>query len=250
MEEKYMRKIRSFILVCILLSTSVVQFNSGVPQIVNAKPLTPQKYLNKQLATVSLYTFEKERTRQYQVQLSVDDANELTTLMMKWADAQSINPYGSVTDRLQHQFLNALRLRLALPEEVVGDLLNALSIVSGSRDHGVKSRFASVSLPRYEQRVSVFRASITSTGAGILVPMFLTPRPRLITIWRADPGKTLATNYITKLGYNATGPHLGIALGFIGVGFSSRIPNESRYLLVGGALMTVLFGDTITKIVP
>jgi hypothetical protein len=251
MEEKYKRKIRGFTLVCIfLLSASIVPFNSGVPQTVNAKPLTPHEHMNKQLATVSLYTFEKERTRQYQVQLSVDDVNELTTLVMKWADAQRINPYADVTERLQHQFLNALRQHWALPDEVIGDLLNAFSMLSGARDHAAIARFASVSLPRYEQRETVFRASITSTGAGILVPMFLSPRPRLITIWRADSGKTLATNYITKFGYNATGPHLGIALGFIGVGFSSRVPNESRYLLVGGALMTVLFGDTITEIVP
>jgi hypothetical protein len=170
--------------------------------------------------------------------------------MMKWADAQSINPYADVTNRLHNQLLNALRQHWTLPDQAIGDLLNAFSMLSGARDHAAKVKFASVSLPKYGQRETVFRASITSSGAGILVPMFLSPRPRLITIWRADSGQTLATNYITKFGFNATGPHLGIALGFIGVGFSSRVPNQSRYVLVGGALMTVLFGDTITEIVP
>jgi hypothetical protein len=251
MEEKYKRKIHSFTLACIFLfSASIVPFDCGGPQTVNAKQFTPHDHTNKQLATVSLYTFEKEKTRQYQVQLSVDDANELTTLMMKWAYAQSINPNTDVTYRLQHQVLIALRQHWVLPDEVIVDLLNAFSLSSGARDHSAIARFASATLPRYAQRETVFRASITSSGAGILVPMFLTPRPRLITIWRSDSGKTLSIDYITKFGFNATGPHLGIALGFIGVGFSSRVPNESRYLLVGGALMNVLFGDNITEIVP
>jgi hypothetical protein len=251
MEKKYKRKIRSIALICIfLLSASIFPLNNAVLHIVNARLLTAHEHMNQQQATVSLYTFEKERTRQYQVHLSVDDANELTNLVVKWAEAQSINPSTNVAERLQDQLLKAFRQHWVLPDEIIDDLLHASPRSPNDWDHAAASKFAFLSLPRYEQREKVFRASITSTGAGILVPMLLSPRPRLTTIWRADSGKTLATNWITKAGYNATGPHLGIALGFIGVGFSSRVPNESRYVLVGDALMTVLFGDTITAITP
>ena len=235
MEEKYKGKIRCFFLVCIFLFVAcLVPLNTGGLQTTNTTQLTPNGPANRQLATVTLSIFENGRTRLYQAKLSVDDANELTMLMMKWADAQNTNLHTEVLNLLQQQFLTALRQHWELPDEAMRTF----------------ERFSPGSLPRYQQRETVFKASITSSGSGLMVPMFLAPRPRLITIWRADTGKTLATNYITKYGYNATGPHLGIALGFIGVGFSSRVPNETRYVMVGGALMTVLFGDTITQIVP
>jgi hypothetical protein len=227
MEEKYMRYLRCLFLVCIFLfSACIVPINNEIPPSADARLLTFQELTNTQQATITLYTFEQGKTQQYQVKLSVDEAKELTALMMKWVNAQTANPQTADIDHLQIQFLSVLREHLAIPPEM--------------------TRF----FTKYSQREKVFQASITSSGAGLLVPMFPAPRPRIITLWRADSGKTLATNYATKFGYNATGPHLGIALGFIGVGFSSRIPNQSRYVLVGGALLVLLYGDNITEIVP
>jgi hypothetical protein len=250
MEEKYKGKIRLITLMSVFLFiTSNLFFDAGMLQSANAMQHSTALSLNRQ-ATISLYTFEKENTRCYHVELSIDDATEITNLLVQWVHAKGTNPAPNVMDRMQRELLGALRQHLALPDEAVRNLLNAFSAPTAPRHRVAMSRFSHWWLPDYQKQEKVFRASITSTGAGILIPMALTPRPRLTTIWRADSGKTLAIDWVTKYGYNATGPHLGVALGFIGVGFSSRIPNESRYVLVGGALLTVLFGDTITQIVP
>ncbi len=235
MEEKYKRYVRGFSLVCILLfATFVIPLNNKGPKTVDARLITAREPTITQQAIVTLYTFERGRTRQYQTELAPADAEELTALMIKWADAQRAIPRSEVADQWKDQLLNALNQHWALPIDAVTSIV----------------RCSSLSLSRYEQRKTVFRASITSSGSGLLVPMFLAPRPRLITIWKADSGKTLATNYITKSGYNATGPHLGVAVGFIGVGFSSRVASNRQYVMVGGALIAVLFGDSITPIVP
>jgi hypothetical protein len=250
MEEKYKGKIRIGTLVCVfLLFASNLPLDAGMLQTANAMQHSNVRSLN-QHATISLYTFEKENTRCYPIELSIDDATEITNLIVQWVDAIRTNPSPEAMDQLQRELLGALRQHWVLPDEAVRTLLSAFSTSTAPREHAAMSRFSHGWFPVYEKREKVVRASITSTGAGILIPMAVSPRPHLTTIWRADSGKTLAIDWVTKYGYNATGPHLGVAFGFVGVGFSSRIPNESRYVLVGGSLLTVLFGDTITQIVP
>jgi hypothetical protein len=250
MEEKYKGKIRIGTLVCVfLLFASNLPLDAGMLQTANAMQHSNVRSLN-QHASISLYTFEKENTRCYPIELSIDDAKEITNLIVQWVDAIRTNSSPKVMDRLQRELLSALRQHWVLPEEAIKEVLSAFSTPSAPRGHTMIPRFFHGFFPLYEKREKVVRASITSSGAGILIPMALTPRPHLTTFWIADSGKTLAIDWVTKYGYNVTGPHLGAAIGFIGVGFSSRIPNEHQYVLVGGALLAVLFGDTITQIVP
>ncbi|HVQ00946.1 MAG TPA: hypothetical protein VMT57_05480 [Candidatus Thermoplasmatota archaeon] len=247
MEEKYKGNTCIVLFVCILLFIpTILPLDAGMHQTANAI----QGPSLKQQAAISLCIFEKGTTRCYHSKLSVDDVTMITNLMMNYLEVQTTAPLSKVKNRLEGELRNSLHQFLALPDEAIQDVLSAFSTQGVSREATSMSRFSRGVLPLYEKKEKVVRASITSSGAGVLIPIALTPRPRLTAIWKADSGKTLATNWVTKYGYNATGPHLGVAVGFIGVGFSSRVPNEHQYVLVGGALLALLYGDTIVPIVP
>jgi len=105
-----------------------------------------------------------------------------------------------------------------------------------------------LTFPGKQENVS--HCSISSNGSGILIPMFLFPRPRLITLWVANSGTTFAINLDTLKGFNASGHHIGLAVGFIGIGFTYGSSKMSHYIVVGRAYKVKLYGENISAYPP
>jgi hypothetical protein len=118
------------------------------------------------------------------------------------------------------------------------------------KKHSVASSQEPWLLPIPGKQESVSPCSVSSNGSGSLIPMFLFPRPRLVTLWVAYSGTTFAINPKTLKGFNASGYHIGLAVGFIGVGFTYRSSKVSHYVVVGRALKVKLYGENVSAYPP
>lgn len=105
-------------------------------------------------------------------------------------------------------------------------------------------------LPFPKKQESVSHCSISGNGSGVLIPMFLFPRPRLVTLWVANLGTTFAINNATQKGFKASGYHIGLAVGFIGIGFTYGSSKMSHYIVVGRAYKVMLYGENISAYPP
>jgi len=249
--EKYMKKIVAGVLVCLFLFTaSILPSFEGSSQTMHTIKNITFQHMNQQTATVSFYTFDKTRTQKHQIVLSLDDAMELYTLVKEWKNAKITKPQSKDTDQLQRQLLGALdKFGMQLKDAMV-EVIHALSIPKNFQENSTASSQTSCLLSVYGNQGTVLNCSISGNGSGLLIPMFLFPRPRIATFWIATSGTTFAVNLDTMKGFNATGPHLGIALGFIGIGISFISPGASHYVVVGHALKALLFGKNVSAYPP
>jgi hypothetical protein len=246
-----MKKNIAGVLVCLFLFTaSILPSFEGSSQTMHAIKNTAVQQMNQQTATVSFYTFDKTRTQKHQIVLSLDDAMELYTLVKAWNDAKIVSPQTNDTSQLQRQLLKALDKYGMLSKDAMAKVIHSLSIPKNFQENSTASSQASCLLSVYGNQGTVLNCSISSNGSGLLIPMFLFPRPRIATFWIATSGTTFAVNIDTMKGFNATGPHLGVALGFIGIGISFISPGASHYVVVGHALKALLFGKNVSPYPP
>jgi hypothetical protein len=201
--------------------------------------------MNQQTATVSFYTFDKTRTQKYQMRLSLNDAVELFNLVKEWKEAMIITPQSKDTTILRRQVISSLDKNRVLSKNALDDVIHLFSDLKNFQECTPASSLFSRSLSFSGNRGTVLRCSISSNGSGLLIPAFLFPRPRIATFWIANSGTTFETNIDTKTGFNASGPHLGLALGFIGIGISIMVPGVSHFVIVGYAYIGLLFGKNI-----
>jgi hypothetical protein len=78
--------------------------------------------------------------------------------------------------------------------------------------------------------------SLGGDGSGLLIPLFMLPRPRLVMFWLGN-GESTTANLLTSKGYVAGGAQTGSAFGFTGIGLSYAVPGYSLYGFVGYALL-------------
>ena len=69
----------------------------------------------------------------------------------------------------------------------------------------------------------MFSAALAAKASGILIPLFLLPRPRVAMLWLGT-GISSAANLLTGKGYIAGGVQTGVAFGFMGIGISYADP--------------------------
>jgi hypothetical protein len=97
--------------------------------------------------------------------------------------------------------------------------------------------------------------NFASTGSGSalpiiifprLIPILLTPIPRLFVRWSTFEGVTSCGGLRSGKGFIATGTQRGTALGFWGIGFSIFLPPIKVYGLLGYALYASVNAENIT----
>ncbi len=103
-------------------------------------------------------------------------------------------------------------------------------------------------------RASEFFNNYASTGWGIAIPVIIFPRvipiilsplPRIFLHWSAKVGMTSCGGLLTNTGFQALGEQRGFALGFWGIGFSIYLPPLKSYGLFGYALFTSVAANNI-----
>jgi hypothetical protein len=186
---------------------------------------------------VRVYVYEKTRTVRNQVILSYDDTLALYRLVTQWQNSwESSN--NQDLPILQQRLITALENYKLISTNAVPSVFIVPERVQDQIPRGGAN-------PIPDERGTVLRCSISGNGSGVLLPTFLLPRPRLATIWIASSGTTFAVNKDTQAGYSAIGAHVGLALGFIGIGIFFRTPGVSHYVVVGYALWALLSGDNV-----
>ena len=239
------------IIVCLFFcgSTLLPTINGSLTSI---NPTTHES-INKgddQTVTVTFYTYDRTITQKHSVLLSLTDAEELYNLMKKWKDAAIADPQCKDTYQEQQDVFQTVVDNGVLPEKSANDMIEAYTQINNQQRIFAPKDFLSHPPVLTGNRAVVTFCSIGSEGSGLLTPMFLLPRPRLATFWIVTAGATSAANLLTTKGFYATGKHLGIALGFVGIGGCFAFPGAALYVIVGYALMASVVGDNIQMYPP
>jgi len=198
-------------------------------------------------ASLTFYTFDKTGRKQNNIDLPSDVAVEIKDLFdeLKYKivyDSKSIE-----TQELKNSFINLIYENGLLSEKQskvdVFSLLNPgwlklasdnnLKTRNPSNNNFIRSFFSS-----YFGK-SVF-CSVSSAGSGMLMPLFMLPRPRAVAIWVSSPsyygGITSVANMFTGRGFLAGGMQRGLLLGFMGIGLTYAVPGYTVYGFIGYSL--------------
>lgn len=148
------------------------------------------------------------------------------------------DPLSDRTQRLQHEIITLADEYNLLPTDLSVEKL---------RSHLIQSKHLEnhqITQPCLQKKATETFCTFVSIGVGRnpiivfprLIPIILTPIPRLFTLWNIYGGITSCKGLNSGTGFNATGQQKGIALGFCGIGFTVFYPPILNYVLLGYAL--------------
>jgi hypothetical protein len=157
-------------------------------------------------------------------------------------------PSSDKVHQLQKEIITIAKEHNLLPKGVSADeILSRLTPINNANP-------PQIPLPRAPGRASEMFCNYVSTGTGSslpiiilprLIPILLTPIPRLFVRWSTYEGITSCGGLRSKTGFIAYGAQNGIALGFWGIGFSIFLPPIMAYGLLGYALYASVNAEDI-----
>jgi len=154
------------------------------------------------------------------------------------------DPLSDKTQQLQHEIIALADEHDLLPAGLSAKTLKSRLTPSQRPQH------PRITLPRLQNKASEMFCNYVSTGSGSalpiiilprLIPILLTPIPRLFVRWSTMDGVTSCGGLRSGTGFIAYGAQNGIALGFWGIGFSIFLPPVMAYGLFGYALFASVF---------
>ena len=209
---------------------------------------TEQKSTSAQSVTFTCSMFGNTRIDTQDAALSPDDATLIFERLKELNSAIRKNPYSQETKTLTIAFINLLYEKGLLSHKVPKETY--LSSLSPSRIEQLQCIKKIPSSPQpYSNRGTSVLCSVGGEGSGLLLPMFLLPRPRFIMLWLGN-GYSMATNMLTTRGYYAGGAQTGVTLGFLGIGLSYSLPGYSLYGFVGYALFAMTYAELMEHYPP
>jgi hypothetical protein len=162
--------------------------------------------------------------------------NELRTEMIN-------HPYSKKTESLKTAFIDLLQEKGLLTDRVSKEAY--LSILNPRWIERLQDTSKQSSFPQpFTNRGTSVLCSIGGEGRGLLIPLFLLPRPRIAMLWLGN-GITIAANLLTSKGYVAQGVQTGVTLGFMGIGISYAIPGYTIYGFIGYALLAATTAENV-----
>jgi hypothetical protein len=185
---------------------------------------------------VTCYAFGKTRDNKQDVILSTDDATLIFNKLKELESEMTQHPFTEKTQSLKRAFVDLLDEKGLLPQGVSKEsyltLLNP-AWVKGQQNSGSRASF----LHLFANRGTCVLCSVGGEGSGILIPLFLLPRPRIAMLWLSSDSITTAANLLTGKGYVAGGAQKGFTFGFMGIGISYAVPGYTLYGFIGYALL-------------
>jgi len=227
-----------FGLVLVLLSTNITpgllgRSNDSVQQKSVDALLIPT---TEKSSVFSLNVFGTTNLKKQEIALSADDATLIFEKLRELKSEMTQHPYSEKTRSLKVAFVNLLDEKGLIPNgESKETYLSLLSPRWVERLR--KTGNPASSLPQsFANRGTCALCSVGGGGSGMLIPLFLLPRPRIAMLWLGN-GLTTATNLITTRGYFAEGAQTGFTLGFMGIGITYALPGYMMYGFIGYALL-------------
>jgi len=87
--------------------------------------------------------------------------------------------------------------------------------------------------------------SIASGGSGVILPLFLLPRPRAIALWSSPFAETVVGEFFAARGFVASGEQSGSMLGFMGIGLTYAFPGGTVYGFAGYTVNVMISAQQI-----
>jgi len=197
---------------------------------------------------ITCYAFGKAGDGKQDVILSIDEATLVFDRLKELNAQMTQNPYSEKTQDLKIAFVNLLDEKGLLShktsKEAYFSLLNPKWV---DRLQNTEKR-VSFPQPFASRGTSVF-CSMGGEGSGLLIPLFLLPRPRIAMLWLGT-GLSTATNMLTSKGYIAEGAQTGLSFGFMGIGLSYSLPGYSLYGFIGYALLATTTAEYVAHYPP
>jgi hypothetical protein len=256
LQYRRIKKIITVSIFCVFLFTSIPVYATWTAtindQMNDTIVPTNEKTL---LVPISVSLFGKNGIQKHDALLSAADAAELYTMFQGLKQEMTIHPFNEKTQRLAEEFLSRLQQNGAVPAGLSTNVLRSL----------LQPPFRSpVNHPAwispFENKASEWMCTFFSTGTGAafpvivlprLIPILLTPIPRVILRWSAKDGVTSCGGLRSGTGYIAYGQQKGVTLGFWGVGITFSFPPVmNTYGLIGYSLYAGVSADYIEHFPP
>ena len=226
-----------FGLIMMLLSTNITPgFLGRTSDSVHQKSVDkPFIKTTEKTSLFSLTVFGKTNQKKHDVALSTDDAKLIFDTLKELKSEMAEHPYSQKTQSLKIAFVDLLDEKGVIPngasKEAYLSMLNPRWVERLPRTENT------LLLPQpFANRGTSVLCSVGGEGIGLLIPLFLLPRPRIAMLWLGN-GLTTAANLITSKGYVAGGAQTGFTFGFMGIGISYSLPGYSFYGFIGYALL-------------
>lgn len=199
---------------------------------------------------VTCHTFGLPGESKQEVTMSSNEAGYLYNKIKNLQIEVARNPLSDETQQLQQDIISFADDFRLLPNGL--SLEEVKILLSHSR---FKQFPKNLNLPILSGRASQLFCTFVTAGSGAilpiialprLIPILMTPIPRLFMIWNSKEAITSCGGLLSGTGYIAYGQQTGIALGFWGMGFTFSIPPlMGVYGLIGYALFARVKADNI-----
>ena len=197
------------------------------------------------VASLTFFTFGKSGRKQNKIDLPSDFAMEIKNVFEELEYKIVYEPKSIETQELKNSFISLVDEYGLISERQSKDevlsLLNPVWLKSDGDNNNLRVRnpFSNVLTRSFLGAYfgfSVF-CSVSSAGSGLLMPLFMLPRPRAVGFWFSyDYSVTSVANLFTGKGFLAGGVQSGLLLGFMGVGLSYAVPGATLYGFIGYSL--------------
>jgi ketosteroid isomerase-like protein len=192
---------------------------------------------------ITCVAFGKTRDISQDVILTQEDAAIIFNMIEELKLAMTRYPFSEKTQSLKIAFVNLLNQKGLIPQGVSTETY--LSLLTPSWVKRLQQSGYHSSVPRPATNLGICAlCSMGSSGSGMLIPLFLLPRPRLAMFWLGN-GVTIAANLITGRGYAAQGAQTGLTVGFMGIGLSYALPGFTYYGCIGYALFAATAAENL-----
>ncbi len=198
------------------------------------------------LVTCSTFGFPGEPSQE--ITMSLSEAEFLYDKIKELQIEVARDPLSDKTQQLQHEIITLADEHNLLPAGL------SVETIKSRLTPTLRPQHPRITLPRLQNRASELFCNYVSTGSGTsfpiiilprLIPILLTPIPRLFVRWSTLEGMTSCGGLRSGTGFIAYGAQNGIALGFWGIGFSIFLPPVMAYGLFGYALYASVNAEEI-----
>ncbi len=184
---------------------------------------------------ITCYAFGKTSNTKQDIALSQADATMIFEKLQELNNEMLQHPSSEKTISLKERFVNLLDEKGLIPDEASKE--SYLSLLNPAWVERLQNTGNKAVFPHpFVNRGTSALCSVGSAGSGMIIPLFLLPRPRIAMMWLGD-GVTTATSFLTTRGYAAGGAQTGFTLGFMGIGITYAVPGYMLYGFIGYALL-------------
>ena len=205
-----------------------------------------------------LYEPKSEETQQLKIRFVdlLDEHGLIPEGLSKEDVLSMLNPYWLNAQQRQND--DRLRIKAPVLRFILSNILkNRINLRQLLKNWFGKTNFNSINnnpliISSTQNVGTAIFCVIISSGLGVTLPIIVLPRPRVGFLWLADTqwSETLVGEFLIPDGFWARGSQVGIALGFIGLGFTLYQEGVVFYDFIGYAVYTRVIADEIEDLRP